>query len=49
VGQLPGGSGNGAPILAQLGGQGALQLSACQPGQLQRVVGPLTTAIFAFF
>ena len=37
--QLPGGSGNASPILAHLGGQVTLQLSACQPGQLQRVVG----------
>jgi hypothetical protein len=36
--QLPGGSGNGPPILAQLGGQVTLHLSASQPGQLQRVV-----------
>jgi hypothetical protein len=35
----PGGSGNGSLILAHSGGQGMLQLSACQPGQLQRVVG----------
>jgi hypothetical protein len=32
-GQLPGGSGYGPTILAQLGGQGTLQLSARQPGQ----------------
>jgi len=46
--KLPGGSGNGRLILAHPGGQVTLQLSARQPGQLQRGVGPLTTAIFAF-
>ena len=30
---LPGGSGNGSPILAHSGGQVTLQLSARQPGQ----------------
>jgi len=36
--QLPGGSGDAFPTLRQLGGQHKLQLSARQPGQLQRVV-----------
>ena len=36
--QLPGGSGKGPSILAHSGGQVTLQLSARQPGQLQRVV-----------
>jgi len=34
---LPGGSGNGSRIFAQFGGQGTPQVSARQPGQLQRV------------
>src|SRR3972149_6929165 len=37
--QLPGGSGIGPLILAQSRRQVTLQLSARQPGQLQRVVG----------
>ena len=32
-GKLPGGSGNGRPILAHLGAQGTIQLPARQPGQ----------------
>ena len=36
--QLPGGSANIRPILAHPGRQVTLQLSARQPGQLQRVV-----------
>jgi hypothetical protein len=41
-GKLPGGPGNVAPILAHSGGQVTIQLSARQPGQLQRVVGRRT-------
>jgi len=46
--KLPGGPGLSTDTLRQLGDQDKPHLLASQPGQLQRGVGPLTTAIFAF-